>query len=183
MTSSATCTAASTSFALSTQLGYEIAEPTATGAPSGHHRQAGRRSSSAIWWTGDPAIPAVLRLVMDMVEAGAALCIPGNHDKKLLRALKGRDVQITHGLAESLAQLDAEPPEFRERVATFLDGLVSHYVLDDGKLVVAHAGLKRGDAGPRLGPRARLRAVWRDHGRDRRVRSAGPLQLGGGVPG
>ncbi len=25
---------------------------------------------------------------------------------------------------------------------TFLDGLVSHYVLDDGKLVVAHAGMK-----------------------------------------
>ena len=62
---------------------------------------------------------------------------------KLMRKLRGRDVQITHGLAESLAQLDAEPPELRERGrATFLDGLVSHYVLDDGKLVVAHAGMK-----------------------------------------
>ena len=27
-------------------------------------------------------------------------------------------------------------------MAKFLDGLVSHYVFDDGKLVVAHAGLK-----------------------------------------
>ena len=32
--------------------------------------------------------------------------------------------------------------EFVKAVADFLDGLVSHYVLDDGKLVVAHAGMK-----------------------------------------
>ena len=48
----------------------------------------------------------------------------------------------THGLAESLAQLAEEPTEFKTRIAEFLDGLVSHYVLDGGKLVVAHAGMK-----------------------------------------
>ena len=80
---------------------------------------------------------------MDMVASGAALCVPGNHDVKLMRKLRGRDVQVTHGLAETLAQLDAEQPEaFRKQVADFIDGLVSHYVLDDGKLVVAHAGMK-----------------------------------------
>ena len=89
-----------------------------------------------------PKIPSVLRLAMAMTQAGTALCVPGNHDMKLLRKLRGRDVQITHGLADSLRQLDAEPPEFREQVARFLDGLVSHYVLDTGKLVVAHAGMK-----------------------------------------
>ena len=89
-----------------------------------------------------PKIPGVLRLVMAMVESGVAMCVPGNHDMKLVRKLKGRDVQITHGLADSLTQLDREPPEFRTKVATFLDGLVSHYVFDDGKLVVAHAGMK-----------------------------------------
>ena len=59
-----------------------------------------------------------------------------------MRKLRGRDVQITHGLAESLAQLErASRREFaRRRSAAFLDGLVSHYVLDDGQLVVAHAG-------------------------------------------
>ena len=85
---------------------------------------------------------AVLRLVMSMVNAGCALCIPGNHDVKLLRALQGRNVQVTHGLAETLAELEQEPPEFRAEVETFIDGLISHYVLDDGKLVVAHAGMK-----------------------------------------
>jgi protein phosphatase len=89
-----------------------------------------------------PKVPEVLRLVMPMVERGSALCVPGNHDIKLLRKLRGRDVQITHGLAESLAQLEAQPAEFREKVAAFVDGLVSHYVFDDGRLVVAHAGMK-----------------------------------------
>ena len=87
-------------------------------------------------------IPEVLRIVMAMVEAGSALAVPGNHDLKLVKKLRGRDVQVTHGLADSLAQLEAEPAEFRARVADFLDGLVSHYVLDGGKLVVAHAGMK-----------------------------------------
>jgi protein phosphatase len=89
-----------------------------------------------------PDVPGVLRLVMRMVADGAALCVPGNHEQKLMRKLKGRDVQITHGLAESLAQLEWEPPEFRTQALAFLDGLVSHYVLDDGRLVVAHAGMK-----------------------------------------
>lgn len=88
-----------------------------------------------------PRVGDVLRTVMAMVNVGAALCIPGNHDTKLVRKLHGRDVQVTHGLAESLSQLDREPAEFREQVGLFLDSLVSHYVLDGGRLVVAHAGM------------------------------------------
>jgi protein phosphatase len=79
---------------------------------------------------------------MKMVEEGTAFCVIGNHDTKLMRKLKGRDVQITHGLADSLDQLEKETPEFREKVSDFIDDLVSHYVFDDGKLVVAHAGMK-----------------------------------------
>ncbi|MBK9265884.1 MAG: polynucleotide kinase-phosphatase [Polyangiaceae bacterium] len=89
-----------------------------------------------------PDIPGVLRMAMKLVAAGTALCVPGNHEMKLLRKLRGKDVRINHGLAESLAQLEREPPEFVKQVADFIDGLVSHYVLDDGKLVVAHAGMK-----------------------------------------
>ncbi|MGH9212360.1 MAG: polynucleotide kinase-phosphatase [Acidimicrobiales bacterium] len=88
-----------------------------------------------------PATPAVLRLVMHLVDAGVALCVPGNHENKLQRALKGHSVHVSHGLAESLAQLGAETPEFRQRVERFIDSLVSHVVLDGGGLVVAHAGL------------------------------------------
>jgi len=89
-----------------------------------------------------PATPDVLRLAMAMVNAGQAFCVLGNHDIKLVKALKGRDVQLTHGLAESIQQLEKEPAEFRTQALKFLDDLVSHYVFDDGKLVVAHAGMK-----------------------------------------
>ena len=89
-----------------------------------------------------PKVAQVLRLIMRMHETGAAFCVPGNHDVKLVRALRGRNVKPTHGLAESLAQLAQESTEFKTQVAEFLDGLVSHYVLDAGKLVVAHAGMK-----------------------------------------
>jgi polynucleotide kinase-phosphatase len=89
-----------------------------------------------------PDTPGVLRTVMGMVASGTALCVPGNHEAKLLRALRGRDVRVSHGLAETLAQLGAAPEGFSAQVIAFLDGLVSHYVLDSGRLVVAHAGLR-----------------------------------------
>jgi protein phosphatase len=89
-----------------------------------------------------PDTPGVLRVVMGMVAAGTALCVAGNHEQKLTRALDGRKVTVANGLAESLAQLSAEPEEFRAAARDFMYGLVSHYRLDGGKLVVAHAGLK-----------------------------------------
>src|SRR6267154_1160347 len=130
--------------ALLTQLGYaqtEIdgkAEAQVTFAPP-----VGRK----VVFLGDladrgPNSPSVLRLVMNMVVLGHAYCVPGNHDIKLLRKLRGKDVQLTHGIAETLQQLDKEPPEFRNQVTKFLDALVSHYVFDSGRLVVAHAGMK-----------------------------------------
>jgi protein phosphatase len=81
-----------------------------------------------------------------MVATGTALCVQGNHEARLLRKLNGRDVKITHGLAETLAQIDAIPDvdrgDFIAETRRFMDGLRSHYWLDNGKLVVAHAGLK-----------------------------------------
>ncbi|KOY55742.1 MULTISPECIES: polynucleotide kinase-phosphatase [unclassified Streptomyces] len=88
-----------------------------------------------------PDSPGVLRRVMGMVGSGNALCVPGNHENKLGRYLKGSKVQQTHGLAETIEQLSHEPEEFVAEVREFIRGLVSHYVLDGGKLVVCHAGL------------------------------------------
>lgn len=93
-----------------------------------------------------PRILDALSIVRNMIEAGSALCVPGNHEMKLFRKLAGRDVQITHGLANSLAEIEAIPEDVRgpfcRSLTEFLDQLVSHYVLDGGRLVVAHAGLK-----------------------------------------
>ncbi len=124
--------------ALLRELGWDISEDRLTA-----QHPEGRRAV----FLGDlvdrgPAVPAVLRLVLSMVESDVALCVPGNHDIKLVRALRGRHVKLAHGLAESLAQLENEPPEFKEKAAEFLDKLISHFVLDDGNLVVAHAGMR-----------------------------------------
>ena len=88
-----------------------------------------------------PDSPGVLRRVMAMVKSGNALCVPGNHENKYGRYLRGRQVQHTHGLAETIEQMAGESEEFLAEVREFLDGLVSHYVLDGGRLVVCHAGL------------------------------------------
>jgi polynucleotide kinase-phosphatase len=108
-----------------------------------------------------PDTPGVLRLVMGMVKAGDALCVSGNHEAKLVRALKGANVTVSHGLAESLAQFDSEPDDFRQASLDFMDGLISHYVFDDGKLVVAHAGLKESYHGRSSG-RVRSFALYGD---------------------
>ncbi|MEU1330718.1 polynucleotide kinase-phosphatase [Streptomyces sp. NPDC005865] len=108
-----------------------------------------------------PDTPGVLRRVMAMVAAGTALCVPGNHENKLGRYLKGRGVQLTHGLAETVEQLAAESEEFRAQVREFVDGLVSHYVLDGGNLVVCHAGLPEKYHG-RTSGRVRSHALYGD---------------------
>ena len=85
----------------------------------------------------------VLRLVMNMVENGNAIAIPGNHDAKLLKYLRGKTVSVTHGMNKTIAELEAEGEEFKAKTTEFIDGLISHYVLDNGKLVISHAGLKQ----------------------------------------
>ncbi|MFP3987391.1 polynucleotide kinase-phosphatase [Streptomyces sp. E11-3] len=108
-----------------------------------------------------PDSPGVLRRVMSMVASGDALCVPGNHENKLSRYLKGRNVQHTHGLAETIEQLEGESEEFRAQVREFIDALVSHYVLDGGELVVCHAGLPEKYHG-RTSGRVRSHALYGD---------------------
>ena len=136
---------------LLTKLGYEpvaVAPDPVWGGPTFAH-PAGRK----VVFVGDlvdrgPRVLDAVRVVRNMVAGGSALCVPGNHDDKLRRWLEGRDVRVAHGLAESIAEVEALPADvrgaFQDELARFLGGLVSHYVLDGGRLVVAHAGLPRG---------------------------------------
>lgn len=124
-------------------------------AKLGYKAQAGGAFSHAegrkLIFVGDlvdrgPKIPEVVRLVLESVKAGHAFCVPGNHDIKFMRSIFGKKVQVTHGLADSLQQFEAYEEQYRgfSRVAAeFIDDLVSHYVFDGGKLVVAHAGMKQ----------------------------------------
>lgn len=108
-----------------------------------------------------PDSSGVLRLVMGMVANANALCVSGNHEAKLVRALGRKDVKPTHGLQETLDQLSGEEQTFVSAIRQFCDGLVAHYVLDDGKLVVAHAGLKEKYHG-RASGRVRAFALYGD---------------------
>jgi len=89
-----------------------------------------------------PDSPSVLRLVMSMVQAGSAYCVCGNHDSKLQKHLSGKKVQLKHGLETTVEQLEPETEEFKQKLEKFLYRLVSHYVFDEGRLVVAHAGIR-----------------------------------------
>ncbi len=146
---------------LLTDLGYALTRDD-TGRPIDAVPPAGRTAV----FVGDlvdrgPDTPGVLRLVMGMAAAGHARCVAGNHESKLVRALQGRKVQVSHGLETTLAQLAAEPDEFRAQVQEFCYGLVSHLVLDDGNLIVAHAGLKQAYHG-RASARVRSFALYGD---------------------
>ena len=137
------------------QLGYLRAH-----GDGAHRHPEGRKAI----FLGDlvdrgPDVPGVLRTVMRMVDAGTALCVSGNHEAKLLRALSGKNVRLTHGLAESVEQLAREDASFRESVARFIDRLGFHYVLDHGRLVVAHAGLREALQG-RVSGRVREFALY-----------------------
>ena len=108
-----------------------------------------------------PSSVGVLRLAMGMTAAGHALAVPGNHESKLIRALDGARVRVSHGLERTLAELEQESPEFRRQVRDWCYGLVSHLVLDAGRLVVAHAGLKEAYQG-RASGRVRSFALYGD---------------------
>jgi polynucleotide kinase-phosphatase len=147
--------------ALLDRLGYRF-----TRYDHGRPVDAEHPEGRAVVFVGDlvdrgPDSPGVLRLAMGMTAAGHALAVPGNHENKLVRALRGGNVRVSHGLQETRAQLAAEPEEFRAAVEQWCYNLVSHLVLDDGRLVVAHAGLKEAYHG-RASGRVRSFALYGD---------------------
>ncbi len=137
------------------KLGYEWTPNPAT-QPGLYNRVYRHPEGRKVIFLGDlvdrgPRILDTCQLARALVQAGNALCVPGNHDIKLVRKLGGHDVTVRHGLAKSLAEIEALPESIRDSfardMAEFLDALVSHYTLDDGNLVVAHAGMKEGMQG------------------------------------
>ena len=144
------------------QLGYQWSDAAPDELVGAYRRIYAHPQGRKAVFLGDlvdrgPRILDTYQLVRNMVRAGHALCVPGNHDSKLERKLNGRKVQIAHGMEESLAELAALPDNLRQalaaEIAEFINGLIAHHVLDDGKLVVAHAGLPQemqGRASPQV---------------------------------
>lgn len=131
--------------ALLAELGYRVTWTPELSVTRDHERTA--------VFVGDlvdrgPRSPDVVRLVRHMVDAGIALCVMGNHERKVVKWLVGKDVKRSHGLEQTISQYEAlwasgeAGGEDRRSVKDFLDNLRSHVWLDGGKLCVAHAGLK-----------------------------------------
>ena len=135
-------------------LGYAVDAPTAAARSHPEGRTAIFLGDLVDRGPGTPGRAAAGRCTWS--RRGHALCVPGNHDvQAAAQAARPQRAGRPTAWPRRWRSSSASRPTFRAQVATFLDGLVSHYVLDGGKLVVAHAGLTRGDARPRLGRGAR----------------------------
>ena len=114
------------------RLGYERRGST-YGAPTGR----------SLVFLGDlidrgPKAPEVCELVMDLCDEGAAVCLFGNHEHQLLEHLADR-FELGWGLEKTMAQFQGKPELF-ERLRRFAAELPYQLTLDEGRLVVAHAG-------------------------------------------
>lgn len=140
-------------------LGYDVAW-------SGREASVTPPAGRTLVFVGDlvdrgPRSPDVLRIAMAMAGAGTALCVEGNHDHKFARWLSGANVKTGHGLQLSIDQMAEEDPAFHARARTYLAGLPPWLWLDDGQLVVAHAGLKEEMIG-QTGGKVRSFALYGD---------------------
>lgn len=122
------------------KLGFEVDKTTSIPTVSGN-------SDRMLVFLGDlidrgPDSLAVLELVMDLCKKGQALCIPGNHDEKLMRHLMGHHVIPRGGIETSMAQLEGKDGHLLNRIKDFLLDLPTYLILDSGKLLISHAGLK-----------------------------------------
>lgn len=88
----------------------------------------------------------VMEHVYELVKNDLALYTPGNHCNKLYRYFLGRNVQIKHGLETTVAELKAlskdRRQEIRQHFCDLYENAPLYLHLDNGKLVVAHAGIR-----------------------------------------
>ena len=166
------------------KLGYRIESEAADDGGTRYRVPPGTRRAVLLGDLVDrgPDSPGTLELVMDMVEDGAAVAVQGNHHNKLMRALAGRDVQRSHGLAGTMEALERRPEAFRERVRAFLESMASHFVLDGGEPRGRPRGDGRAPAEPGGPRRACVRPLRRHRWVHRRGRPPRPRRLGQGVP-
>lgn len=88
----------------------------------------------------------VIETVYNLARDRLAYYVPGNHCNKLYRFFLGRNVQITHGLETTVAEYNALSASQQEKIRKMFMELYEHAplyaVLDNKKLVVAHAGIR-----------------------------------------
>ncbi|KQL18695.1 bis(5'-nucleosyl)-tetraphosphatase PrpE [Cytobacillus solani] len=88
----------------------------------------------------------VAEAVSAIVNKGLGYYVPGNHCNKLYRFFLGNKVQHTHGLETTVAEYEAldqkEKKRIRDKFIHLYENAPLHLILDNGKLVIAHAGIR-----------------------------------------
>jgi protein phosphatase len=94
-----------------------------------------------------PASLRVAQIVWELVmKSKTGYYVPGNHCNKLYRYLLGNKVQTTHGLETTVSEylsLDTKQKNiFRQSFLELYDSSPLYQVLDHGRLIIAHAGIR-----------------------------------------
>ncbi|HEY2420557.1 MAG TPA: bis(5'-nucleosyl)-tetraphosphatase PrpE [Neobacillus sp.] len=94
-----------------------------------------------------PASLQIIEIVWHLViEQKKAFYTPGNHCNKLYRFFRGNKVQISHGLETTVAEYESlsnnEKQAIRIKFIALYEFAPLYLVLDNNKLVIAHAGMK-----------------------------------------
>ncbi|MCE1247781.1 MAG: metallophosphoesterase [Firmicutes bacterium] len=88
----------------------------------------------------------MIEFTANMVEAGKALYVPGNHCVKFMRWLNGSEIKLKHGVETTIEEYTALEESERQRIKNRFTSLVENssiYIcLDNGNLVISHAGIR-----------------------------------------
>lgn len=108
----------------------------------------------------------MLKFLFKLQDSGQLIYSPGNHCNKLYRYMLGNNVQQKHGLETTVAELgalsDKEREHIRKRYIRFYESLPLYQTLDDGKLIIAHAGIREDLIGRTDGSRLRTFVLYGD---------------------
>jgi protein phosphatase len=126
--------------ALTKKLGYEWS----TGIPV--HPDDRKLSFVGDLTDRGPESIKVIKVVYRLIKEKKAFYSPGNHCNKLYRFFLGNKVQVSHGLETTVAEYEALSPhqqtEIKNQFIWLYESSPLYQVLDKGKLVVAHAGIR-----------------------------------------
>lgn len=93
-----------------------------------------------------PASVETIELMFSLQNKRQLIYSPGNHCDKFYRYAKGNQVQLQHGIETTVAELDKFPAlerkKFLKRYIAFYEDLPLYHNLDNGKLIIAHAGIR-----------------------------------------
>ncbi len=129
--------------ALLEKLGYTLTRDESGRAVDAAHPAGGAPSSSATWWTAAPTPPACSASSWAWSRpAPRSPCLATTRTSCCARCAGGRCGSRT-GLRRPSNSWRPSLRSSAPSVEAFLDSLTSHYVLDGGRLVVAHAGLSQ----------------------------------------